>query len=149
MTQQWLTRLGLALDFAGFMLLLREWWLAFFNERRQIEMEEQLERMRAMRNLRPARPAGEPNPFERIERMQDEQAIRKAREIHRAAMAARNTFILSVLLIVGGFVLQIVGAGRAAARPGSRRRVAAPALTHVCRADALTQPTSAARPWPR
>ena len=36
MTQQWLTTLGIALDFAGFMLLLREWWLAFFNEGRQI-----------------------------------------------------------------------------------------------------------------
>jgi hypothetical protein len=36
MTQQWLTVLGLALDFAGFMMLLREWWLAFFNENRQM-----------------------------------------------------------------------------------------------------------------
>jgi hypothetical protein len=26
MTQQWLTVLGLGLDFLGFMLLLREWW---------------------------------------------------------------------------------------------------------------------------
>ena len=51
MTQQWLTVLGLALDFAGFMLLLREWWLAFFNEERQIEMEEQFERVRALRNF--------------------------------------------------------------------------------------------------
>ena len=43
--------------------------------------------------------------------MQDEQAIRKARNIHRPAMAARKrTFILSMLLIVVGFVLQIAGA---------------------------------------
>jgi hypothetical protein len=110
MTQQWLTVLGLVLDFTGFMLVLREWWLAFFNEQRQIEMEEQFERMRALRNLRPRAP-GEPNPFERVERMQDDQAIRNARQIHRTAMAVRrNTFILSVVLVVGGFVLQIVGA---------------------------------------
>ena len=50
MTQQWLTVVGLGLDFTGFMLLLREWWLAFFNEQRQIEMEEQFERVRALRN---------------------------------------------------------------------------------------------------
>ena len=32
MHQQWLTVLGLGLDFFGFCLLLREWWLAFFHE---------------------------------------------------------------------------------------------------------------------
>src|SRR5262245_35216189 len=110
MTQQWLNTLGIALDFAGFMLLLREWWLAFFNEERQIAMEEQLERMRAVRNLRPRQP-GEHNPFETIERMQDEQAINKARAVHRLAMAARRgTFLFSTALIVLGFVLQMAGA---------------------------------------
>ncbi len=110
MTQQWLTVGGLALDFLGFMLLLREWWLAFFNEGRQLEMEERLERMRAMRNLRPLNP-GERNPWESLERVQDEQAIRKARSVHRTAMAARKgTFLLAALLIIAGFVLQIAGA---------------------------------------
>jgi uncharacterized membrane protein len=110
MTQQWLTVLGLTLDFAGFMLVLREWWLAFFNEKRQIEMEEPLERMRAVRNLRPRAP-GAPNPFEQLERMQDDQAVRSARGIHRAAMVARRaTFLFSMALIVLGFVLQLVGA---------------------------------------
>jgi hypothetical protein len=110
MTQQWLTTLGIALDFAGFMLLLREWWLAFFNEERQIAMEEQLERMRAIRNLRMHKP-GENNPYETIDRMQDEQAIRKARAIHRSAMTARRgTFLISTALIVLGFLLQVVGA---------------------------------------
>jgi hypothetical protein len=61
MTQQWLTVVGLGLDFTGFMLLLREWWLAFFNEQRQIEMEEQFERVRALRQLRAAQP-GQRNP---------------------------------------------------------------------------------------
>ena len=104
MSQHWLSVLGIALDFAGFALLLREWWLAFFNEGRQLEMEEQLERARAMRNLRG-------NPFESLERAQDDQAIRKARGVHRAAMAARKrVFALSVVLIVAGFILQLVGA---------------------------------------
>jgi hypothetical protein len=110
MTQQWLTVLGIALDFAGFMLLLREWWLAFFNEERQLAMEEQLERVRALRNMRPRQP-GVANPYEALERVQDDQAIRKARTLHRAAMAARRgTFMLSVALIVVGFILQLVGA---------------------------------------
>jgi uncharacterized membrane protein len=110
MTQQWLTVLGLALDFLGFMMLLREWWLAFFNENRQMQMAEQLDRMRAMRTMIPRAP-GERNPYESLERVQDEQAIRKARAEHRAAMNARKgTFVLATVLIILGFVLQVVGA---------------------------------------
>ena len=110
MTQQWLTVLGLALDFAGFALLLREWWLAFFNESRQLEMAEQLERMRAMRTMLPRNP-GERNPYESLERAQDEQAIRRARGEHRQAMAARKRmFTLAIVLVVTGFTLQLIGA---------------------------------------
>jgi hypothetical protein len=110
MTQQWLTTLGIALDFAGFMLLLREWWLAFFNEGRQMELAERLDRMRAVRTLRPRAP-GEHSPFERLERVQDESAIRTARAEHRNALATRRgVFLLATLLIVAGFVLQVVGA---------------------------------------
>jgi hypothetical protein len=110
MTQQWLTVAGLGLDFIGFMLLLREWWLAFFNEQRQIEMEEQFERVRALRQLRAAQP-GQRNPFETLERVQDEAALRKARNVHRTAMAAREgTFLLASALIGLGFLLQIAGA---------------------------------------
>ena len=110
MTQQWLTVVGLGLDFTGFMLLLREWWLAFFNEERQIEMEEQFERVRALRQLRAAQP-GQRNPFETLERVQDEAALRKARNVHRTAMAVRKrTFLLASTLIGLGFLLQIAGA---------------------------------------
>jgi hypothetical protein len=117
MSQQWLNVLGLALDFLGFMLLLREWWLAFFSERRQIEMQEQLERMQAMRNLRPRTP-GEHNPFEALERMQDQQATRGARTAHRTAMGARRaTFIVSPTLIALGFALQLLAAWPGCCRP--------------------------------
>ena len=110
LTQQWLSVLGLGLDLAGFALLLREWWIAFFNEGRQIELEEQHERMRALRNLRTAPPPGQQNPYAAIERMQDEQAVRRARSAHRSAMAARKgTFILATVLIVAGYLLQIAG----------------------------------------
>ena len=110
MTQQWLTVLGLALDFLGFMLLLREWWLAFFNEGRQMQLAEQLDRARATRDLR-NRGMGGQNPFETLDRMADESAIRKARAEHRGAlMARRGVFLLASVLIVAGFVLQIVGA---------------------------------------
>lgn len=110
MIQQWLTVLGLALDFAGFAMLLREWWLAFYNEGRQIEMEEQLQRMQSLRNLRPV-PQGGADPFANLNRMQDESAIRQARTAHRTAMASRRmTFLVASVLIIVGFVLQLAGA---------------------------------------
>jgi uncharacterized membrane protein len=110
MTQQWLTVLGLGLDFLGFMLLLREWWLAFFNENRQMQMAEQLDRARAMRDMR-SRSLGGRNPFEALDRMQDESAVRNARAEHHTALAARRgIFLLATGLIVTGFLLQILGA---------------------------------------
>lgn len=109
-TQQWLSVAGLGLDLLGFALLLREWWIAFFNEGHQIELEEQHERMRALRNMRPAPAPGQQNPFAVIERMQDEHAVRRARSAHRSAMMARKgTFILATVLIVAGYLLQIAG----------------------------------------
>src|SRR5688572_22721693 len=103
MIQQWLTVLGIALDFAGFMLLLREWWLAFFNEGRQMQLAEQLDRARSMRDMRNRAMSGR-NAFEQLDRMQDESAVRTARTEHRAALfARRGVFLLASALIVSGF----------------------------------------------
>ena len=112
MHQQWLTVAGLALDFLGFCLLLREWWLAFFNENRQLQMEEEFERQRAMRQMtRAHRDPTERNPYESLERMQDEAALRKARVSHRSALGARKSvFVMATLLIILGFALQLIGA---------------------------------------
>jgi hypothetical protein len=109
MIQSWLTIGGLAFDFAGFALLLREWWLAFFNESRQIETEEQLERARHLRGLRPTSPGSD--PFTALHKMQDDQAVRSARMAHKSAMAARRSvFILAATFIAVGFLLQLAGA---------------------------------------
>lgn len=113
MPQQWLTVIGLGIDFVGFCLVLREWWLAVFNEARQIELEEQLERARALRTFARSSASGHPphNPYETLDRMQDEMAIQKARTLHRQAIRARRgIFVLAAALIVIGYGLQIVGA---------------------------------------
>jgi hypothetical protein len=110
MIQTWLTIGGLACDFAGFGLLLREWWLAFFNEGAQIAAEEQLERMRHLRSLRPAVGSGV-DPFAALNKMQDDAAVRSARTAHKSAMAARRTaFLLAAMLISFGYLLQLAGA---------------------------------------
>jgi hypothetical protein len=109
MLQSWLTVAGLTLDFAGFALLLREWWLAFFSEGRQIEAEEQMERMRHLRSLRP--PSSGTDPFAALHKIQDDAALRSARLAHKSAMAARRSvFLTAALLIAAGFVVQLAGA---------------------------------------
>jgi hypothetical protein len=75
-----------------------------------MQLAEQLDRARALRNMRPPAP-GERNPFEQLDRMQDESAIRKARIEHYAALAARRSvFLLATVLILLGFLLQLAGA---------------------------------------
>ena len=110
--QNWLSAAGIAIDFAGFSLLLREWWLAFFNEEAQLRMAESLERQRSIRDFsRSHQPPGSHNPYASIERMQDETAIRRARDVHRSTMRMRRgVFWAAATLVVLGFALQLAGA---------------------------------------
>lgn len=112
MLQPTLTIVGLVLDFVGFCLLLREWWLTYFNEGRQIAMADDVEQARALRALS-GRNASEPlrRHLETSGRMMDEAAIRRARAAHLAVRGTRKTmFVLAAALIVLGFLLQIAGA---------------------------------------
>lgn len=110
--QAWLTVLGLTLDFLGFVLLLREWWIAFFSEQAQMAYEEALERQQKLRSF-----AGQ-NASEtmrahlaRSGEMQDDMAMRKMRDERRAAQSwRRRWFIAASVLVVLGFVFQLFGA---------------------------------------
>ena len=67
--------------------------------------------MRDLRDRSMAGSKGGRNPFEQLDRMQDEGAIRNARAEHRTAMSARRgAFLLASALVVAGFVLQLAGA---------------------------------------
>lgn len=111
-SQAWLTVAGLTLDFLGFCLLLREWWLAFFSEAAQLGHEEALERQQKLRAF------ASQNTSEAMKKhyavagqMQDDTAIRRARDERRAAQAGRKRwFVTATALIVLGFVLQLLGA---------------------------------------
>jgi hypothetical protein len=75
-----------------------------------MELAEQLDHIRSMRNLRPQAP-GARSPYESLDRFADEQAIRRARAEHKAALGARRgVFLLATGLIVLGFLLQLAGA---------------------------------------
>ena len=110
--QAWLTVLGLVLDFSGFCLLLREWWLAFFSERAQMAHDESLERQQKLRAFSTKHASeGMRGHLETAGQMQDDMAIRRAREERRGAMQGRRRwFIAASVLIVLGFLLQLAGA---------------------------------------
>ncbi|NOT72871.1 MAG: hypothetical protein HOP09_16815 [Hyphomicrobium sp.] len=111
-TQSWLTVIGLALDFLGFVLLLREWWIAFLSEKSLLAHEESLERQQKMRAFA-SQNANDTmrTHITRAGEMQDDMAIRRARDERRAAQKGRRRwFMMASVLIVLGFVFQLAGA---------------------------------------
>lgn len=110
--QAWLTVFGLMLDFLGFVLLLREWWLAFFSEAAQLAYDEALERQQKLRSF------SAQNANDQMKRhlatagqMQDDMAINRARSERRAVQSGRRRwFLAATVLIVLGFILQLTGA---------------------------------------
>lgn len=111
MHQQWLTVMGLGLDFVGFCLLLREWWIAFFHESRRLQQEAQEAWQRSVRRHHlDTVPQAHRGHLETANRMQDEMAFRANQASHKAALGARKAvFLTASVLIVAGFLLQLAG----------------------------------------
>lgn len=111
-TQSWLTVIGLALDFLGFVLLLREWWIAFLSEKSLLAHEELLERQQKMRSFASQNSNDAMRAhMARAGEMQDDMLIRQAREERRSAQRGRRRwFMMASVLIVLGFAFQLAGA---------------------------------------
>lgn len=110
MGQAWINIAGLSFDFLGFVLLLREWWIAFLSESSLLAHEESLERQQRLRAFA-AQNANDAmkRHLSTAGQMQDDMAIRQARDGRRAAMRGRRFWFLSAaVFIVLGFVLQIL-----------------------------------------
>lgn len=110
--QAWLTVAGLTIDFLGFCLLLREWWIAFLSEHAMMAHEETLERAQKLRAFA-SQTANDAmrSHLARAGDMQDDMAIRRARDEKRAALKGRRMwFLAATVLIVAGFLLQLAGA---------------------------------------
>ena len=110
--QSWLTVIGLSLDFLGFVLLLREWWIAFLSERALMAHEEQLDRQQKLRAFASQNTSDAMHQhLARAGEMQDDMAVRRACDERRFAQAARRRwFAAATVLIVLGFVFQLAGA---------------------------------------
>jgi len=111
MSQQWLSVIGIALDASGFVILLVEWWLAFFNEERQLGFQRQLERERNLRAFAQENaPEGLRKHLETTGKLMDESALRRAWDAHGGTLARRKiAFLTAALLIITGAGLQLAG----------------------------------------
>jgi hypothetical protein len=112
MLQSWLSASGIAIDLAGFLLLLREWWLAFFHESAMLAYEQ---RRGSELSARQFHHAHAPNQLkahlETTARLQDQMAERNTQARHLATLGSRRrVFLLATVLIVIGYLLQLAGA---------------------------------------
>lgn len=111
MSQQWLAVGGIALDMAGFAILLFEWYLAFFNEGRQLDFQRRLEQDRKQRAFSQAHaPESLRAHLQTNARMMEEMALRRAWEEHGGTLVRRKiAFAIATILILLGSLLQLAG----------------------------------------
>jgi CHASE3 domain sensor protein len=112
MSQNWITVVGLVLDLLGFILLLREWWLAFFHETAVLEAERRRAWERSLRHHQSTHSSDQLRAhLDASNRIHDEMVERGAQSRHEATLKSRKAmFVLATVLIVAGAVLQILGA---------------------------------------
>ncbi len=110
--QTWLTLIGIGLDFLGFCILLREWWIAMFSERAELLAEQRLEEQQRMSEFAMRGTDGRMREhLEQSARMRTSHAVGEARGARRAALKSRRAlFLLSTFLIITGTGLQFAGA---------------------------------------
>ncbi len=110
--QPLLTLAGLTLDFLGFCLLLREWWIAFFSDQAMMAQEEALERQQKMRAFASQTASDAMKRHMSVAgQMQDDMMLRQMRDGRRAAFAGRKRwFVTATIFVVLGFGLQVAGA---------------------------------------
>jgi hypothetical protein len=104
--QSWLNIAGLCLDFAGVILLAWEWWLALSAERLEADLEDR-ERRLAPNPMMP-RPN---NPHQAVfdhMRAQHSANVKSQRRSGTRGMR-RGWFLLAMVMIALGFLLQILG----------------------------------------
>jgi hypothetical protein len=97
---------GLTLDFFGVVLLAIEWWTALSAERREAELRRRQEMLRPSPMM--PRPGGPQQPvFDHMRQQREAYAEIQRGETTRGMR--RSWFTLAMVLIAGGFLLQIAG----------------------------------------
>lgn len=111
LVQSWLSVAGIAVDLLGFVLLLREWWLAFFHENATLELAQRQAWEQKLRHHQRTHASDQIRThLDTTQRLQDEMAGRAVRDRHLATLASRKrAFVMATVLIVAGSLLQLAG----------------------------------------
>jgi len=106
MWHQWVNIAGLTFDFLGVILLSYEWWIALKADERESQIAEQeYFRESTMAMHRQNMPTADV-----LERMNKQMSFSsRQRRSAEARGMRRGYFVLAVVLIASGFVLQILG----------------------------------------
>ena len=107
MSQAWLTLLGLSLDFLGVLLFAREWWSSLSAERREAEIEARKTTLKP----NPMMPRNEA-PSQAVFDWMREQSESRQRQLRltEARTARWRYYLLALLLVAAGYLLQVIGA---------------------------------------
>ncbi len=106
MLHQWLNIAGLGFDFVGVLLLSYEWWIALKADEREIAIAKQEHQMQRLREMR----AIDSPAFKQMDRLKDQMRFNEEIQRTRTALGMRRGwFIAALVLISGGFLLQILG----------------------------------------
>ena len=112
MTQTILNLSGLGLDLLGFIILLREWWIAVFSEKAEMAFEEAMARQADFDAFSQGASTDERmrEHMVRSAKMRADHRMQQFRAERRAMLSARKKlYVAAVILILIGTVCQILG----------------------------------------
>lgn len=109
--QIWLTLTGIGMDFFGFCILLREWWIAMYSERAELAADQRLEEQRRFNEFGMKNTEGHLREhMERSAKWREQNAIDEHRKGRRTALKSRRSlFLIATVLIIVGTALQFAG----------------------------------------
>jgi len=104
---------GLILDFIGFIILLREWWIAYLSQQQELELYQKRFRQEQLDQLQQNNQSNlSPQLQKHMETVKNQrgktQAMEEMKDIATKLKSRRGLYVIATALIMGGFLMQIV-----------------------------------------
>ncbi|MEJ2117604.1 MAG: hypothetical protein P8Y67_08225 [Alphaproteobacteria bacterium] len=107
MIQPWLNVVGVALDFAGVLILAYEWWIALKSEQHEAELLAREQLVKRPPSIQPQ----QTNPHQPVfDHMHEQRRFQQQQKRTKAVRGMRlSWFTTSFVLIALGYLLQFIG----------------------------------------
>mmetsp|Transcript_15300 Transcript_15300/g.16971 ORF Transcript_15300/g.16971 Transcript_15300/m.16971 type:complete len:127 (-) Transcript_15300:214-594(-) len=104
---------GLILDFIGFIILLREWWIAYLSQQQELELYQKRFRQEQLDQLQQNNQSNlSPQLQKHMETVKNQrgktQTMEEMKDIATKLKSRRGLYVIATALIMGGFLMQIV-----------------------------------------